>query len=430
MNMNLNRLDPLSRRHFMEKVAKTALGVTLLPVGSRAVQAAAGNGPGFGKAKHVIYLFMEGGMTHSDTFDPKTGATKGAKDPIKAKAGSGNLDYLGGYLPKLAEIGNKISIVRSMSSKTGVHESGRYIMRTGYEPRGTIVHPSLGAWGSHFLGRIKDVVLPDSVTVGNGRHPGAGFFPPALSPIPITSAESGLQNIRPTTTEDNFQKRVALMDEFDSAFRKKFTASTDVKAYTEFYGETMKLLKSEDLKAFDISQEPAAVREKYGAGGFGSGCLLARRLVEHGVRFVEVQLGGWDMHNTIDTAMTNNGNTLDTAFAALIEDLESKGLLESTLICLGSEFGRTPDVNENDGRDHYPLAYSTVFAGAGTKGGYVYGSTDKDGRRPADKQASPQDFVSTIGHAMGLPIDEVVMSPSNRPFTVGDKGTAITDIFA
>lgn len=427
MKTELNKLDAFSRRQFMLRTAKTALGVSLLPVGSRMAQAA-GAAPGFGKAKHVIYLFMEGGMSHIDTFDPKTGSTKGAKDPVKAKAGSGNLDFLGGYLPKLAELGNKLAIVRSMSSKTGVHESGRYIMRTAYEPRGTIVHPSLGAWGSHFLGRIKDVVLPDSVTIGGGAHPGAGFFPPALSPIPITSPEAGLQNIRPTTSDDMFQKRVALMNEFDSSFRKKFQSS-DVKAYTEFYDETMKLLKSEDLKAFDISQESADTRQKYGQG-FGQGCLLARRLVEHGVRFVEVQLGGWDMHNYIDNAMTTNAERLDTAFSALIQDLESKGLLESTLICLGSEFGRTPDINENEGRDHYPVAYSTVFAGAGIKGGFVYGSTDKDGRRVADKQASPQDFVSTIGHAMGLPVDEVVMSPTNRPFTVGDKGSVITDLFA
>jgi uncharacterized protein (DUF1501 family) len=218
------------------------------------------------------------------------------------------------------------------------------------------------------------------------------------------------------------------MNEFDAGFRAKYK-SEDVKAYTEFYEETMKLLKSEDLKAFDISQEPAALKEKYGRG-FGSGCLLARRLVEHGVRFVEVQLGGWDMHNQIDNAMTNNGNTLDTALSALLGDLQEKGLLDSTLVCLGSEFGRTPDVNENSGRDHYPLAYTTFFAGAGIKGGYAYGSTDKDGRRVADKQAMPQDFLSTIGHAMGLPVDEVVMSPSGRPFTVGDKGTPIVDLFA
>jgi hypothetical protein len=426
MKSFFNQLDPLSRRQFAMRTAKTALGVSLLPFGAGS-RAMAAEGAGFGKAKHVIFLYMSGGMTHIDTFDPKDGSTKSPKAPIKTKADG--IDRMGGYLPKLAEQAKKMTIVRSMTSKTGVHEAGSYIMKTGYEPRGTIIHPSMGAWASHFQGRIKGVMLPDSVTVGGGGgHPGAGFFPPSLSPVPISSAEAGLQNIRPSSGDDVFQKRVSLMNEFDSGFRNKFK-SEDVKAYTEFYEETMKLLKSEDLKAFDISQESAETKAKYGPG-FGAGCLLARRLVEHGVRFVEVNLGGWDMHNTIDTAMDRNGATLDTGFAALLQDLEDKGLLESTLVCLGSEFGRTPDINENDGRDHYPSAYSTVFAGAGIKGGYVHGSTDKDGRKVADKQATPSDFQATIGHAMGLPVDEVVMSPSNRPFTVGDKGNPILDIFA
>jgi uncharacterized protein (DUF1501 family) len=219
------------------------------------------------------------------------------------------------------------------------------------------------------------------------------------------------------------------MNEFDSSFRKKFQ-SEDVRAYTEFYDETMKLMKSEDLKAFDLSNESAATREKYGRNSFGQGALLARRLVQAGVRYVEVQFGGWDMHNNIDTALNGTGATMDKVFAALIEDLAATGLLESTMVVMGSEFGRTPDVNENEGRDHYPLAYSTVFAGGGVKGGYTYGATDKDGRRVADKQVSPSDFQATIGHAMGLPVDEVVMSPSNRPFTVGDKGAPVLDIFA
>jgi hypothetical protein len=435
MKSELLRLNDASRRQFMLDTAKTALGVTLLPGLSSKMAAAeqvasrSGPGtPGFGKAKRVIYLWMGGGMTHIDTFDPKEGATKGFSDAVRAKGD--NIVSLGGYLPKLAANADKLSIIRSMSSKTGVHESGTYIMKTGYEPRGTIVHPAMGAWASHFLGRIKDKTLPDSVVVNSGSsYPGAGFFPPATSPIPISNPETGLQNIEPTASDVQFKKRVSLMNEFDTGFRKKFQTD-DVKAYTEFYDETLKLMKSEDLKAFDLTQESMETREKYGRNNFGQGCLLARRLVESGVRFVEVQMGGWDMHNTIDNAMTNNGNTLDTAFSALLLDLEAKGLLESTLVILGSEFGRTPDVNENDGRDHYPLAYSTVLAGAGVKGGYAYGSTDKEGRRPADKQTSPQDFLATVGHAMGLPVDEVVMSPSSRPFTVADKGVPVLDIFA
>ncbi|MES2598007.1 MAG: DUF1501 domain-containing protein [Verrucomicrobiota bacterium] len=434
MKTELLRLNDANRRQFMLNTAKTALGVSLLPgisakmAAAEAVSKSGPGTPGFGKAKHVIYLWMGGGMTHIDTFDPKEGPTKGFGTAARAKGD--NIVSLGGYLPKLAANADKLAIIRSMSSKTGVHEAGTYIMKTGYEPRGTIVHPAMGAWATHFLGRIKDVTLPDSVVVNSGSaYPGAGFFPPATSPVPISNPENGLQNIAPTASDTQFKKRIGLMDEFDGNFRKKFQTE-DVKAYTEFYDETLKLMKSEDLKAFDLSQETPETREKYGRNNFGQGCLLARRLVESGVRFVEVQMGGWDMHNTIDNAMTNNGNTLDTAFSALILDLQTKGLLDSTLIVLGSEFGRTPDVNENDGRDHYPLAYSTVFAGAGVKGGYAYGSTDKEGRRPADKQTSPSDFLATVGHAMGLPVDEVVMSPSNRPFTVGDKGVAVTDIFA
>ena len=435
MKTELLRLNDHSRRQFMMNTAKTALGVSLLPGIASKMAAAEGASvsgpgtPGFGKAKHVIFLWMNGGMTHLDTFDPKTGATKGPGEQIKAKAEG--IDYLGSYLPKLAENASKLSIIRSMSSKTGVHESGTYIMKTGYEPRTTIVHPCMGVWGTHFLGKIKDKTLPDSVIVNSGSaYPGAGFFPPAMSPIPISNPETGLQNIKPTTENDSlFGKRISLMNEFDTSFRKKFQTE-DVKAYTEFYDETLKLMKSEDLKAFDLTLESAETREKYGRTSFGQGCLLARRLVESGVRFVEVQMGGWDMHNTIDNGMTSNGATLDNGFAALLQDLEAKGLLESTLVVLGSEFGRTPDINENDGRDHYPLAYSTVFAGGGAKRGFAYGATDKEGRRPADKQTSPQDFLATIGHAMGLPVDEVVMSPSNRPFTVGDKGVPVVDIFA
>jgi hypothetical protein len=429
MKSELNKMHSMARRDFITRTAQTVLGVTVMPaLNLGAAPAAGGAGsPGFGKAKNVIFLWMNGGMTHIDTWDPKTGATKGPTDPIKGK---GSVDFLGGSMEAMAKVSDKISIIRSMTSKTGVHDAGTYIMKTGYEPRGTIVHPSMGAWASHFLGRIKGVTLPDSVVVNSGSaYPGAGFFPPAMSPIPISNPETGLQNIRPTTSENQFQKRISLMDEFDSTFRKKF-ASEDVKAYSEFYDETMKLMKSEDLKAFDLSQEPANTREKFGRNQFGQGALLARRLVQSGVRFVEVQSGGWDMHNNIDTALGTVGSTMDKVFAALIEDLAANGLLESTMVVMGSEFGRTPDINENEGRDHYPLAYSTVFAGGGVKGGFTYGSTDKDGRRVADKQVTPLDFQATIGHAMGLPVDEVVMSPSNRPFTVGDKGSPVLDIFA
>ena len=418
------KMDSATRRAFMLKTAQTALGVSVL---SNLDSATAASGPvpkGVGgKAKSVIYLYMAGGMSHIDTFDPKLGETKGFSDPIKTKA-----DFqLGGYMTETAKQADKITVIRSMATKTGVHQSANYMMHTGYEPRGTIIHPSLGAWGQHFLG--KKGTLPCSVNIMPGdNHPGSGFFPPSYSPIPIRTPEAGLQNVKPTVSDDSFSKRIALMNAFDAEFRQKFK-SKDVHDYNEFYDETLRLMKSEELKAFDISQESSETKALYGTSAFGKGCMLARRLVQNGVRFIEVQTGGWDMHNTIDTAMSTTGKNMDEVFAALLRDLQATGLLESTLVVLASEFGRTPGINENGGRDHYPV-FCSVFAGGGVKGGYVHGSTDAAGKAITDKQVGVTDFVATIGAAMGLPIDEVVMSPSNRPFTVGDKGNAVVDIFA
>jgi len=418
------KFDSETRRQFMLKTAKTALGVTVLSQADKLQAASSALPPGKGgKAKSVIYLYMQGGMSHIDTFDPKKGETKGYADPI-----STNADFqLGGYMTKTAKQADKLSIIRSMLIKTAVHQGANYIMHTGYEQRSTIVHPSLGAWAQHFLG--KKGTLPCSVNINAAEpHPGAGFFPPALAPVPIRDPMTGLANIKPTVSDNLFNKRIELLNAFDAGFLKKFQ-SGEVKAYTEFYNETLKLMKSEDLKAFDISKESEATKTLYGTSAFGKGCLLARRLVQSGVRFVEVQTGGWDMHNYIDDAMQKTGSAMDEVYAALLQDLKANGLLDSTLVVLASDFGRTPRINENNGRDHYPV-FSTVFAGGGVKGGYVHGATDEDGKAIADKQVTTGDFIATIGAAMGLPITEVVMSPSNRPFTVGDKGTPVAEIFA
>jgi hypothetical protein len=418
------KMDSATRRGFMLNAAKTALGVSVFSKMDHLMGAVEACPPGIGgKAKAVIYLYMQGGLSHIDTWDPKSGDTKGYADPLSTKAGF----QLGGYMTEMAKQADKITIIRSMLTKTAVHDNANYIMHTGYEQRGTIVHPSLGAWAQHYLG--KKGTLPASVTIGGGSgHAGAGFFPPALSPVPIGNPDAGLQNSSSTVASEVFSHRIGLMNEFDSAFRDKFKTS-DVKAYNEFYDESLKLLKSEELKAFDISQEGAEAKALYGNTAFGKGCLLARRLVQNGVRFVEVQTGGWDMHNYIDTAMGTTGKNMDMVFAGLLQDLKATGLLDSTLVVLTSEFGRTPQINENSGRDHYPV-FSTVLAGAGIKGGYIHGATDESGKAVVDKQVSVQDFVATIGAAMGLPIEKVTYSPSGRPFTVGDKGTAIADVFA
>ncbi|MBB5030799.1 DUF1501 domain-containing protein [Prosthecobacter vanneervenii] len=425
-----NQLDHLSRRTFCERWASAALGVTVLHGFGRGSlfaeesKAATPSGPGFGKAKNVIFLQMVGGMSHIDTLDPKDGPTQGPKAPIKTKA-----DFqLGGTMENLAKHADKISIIRSMTSKTGVHAAGQYIIRTGYEERGTIKHPNIGAWAQHFLG-ASHKTLPSSVCVNRQPQNGNGFFPSSFAPLPILDPDAGLQYAKSEASADAMTKRLALLEQLDSGFRERFKTS-EVKSYTQFYEKTISIMSSTDLEAFKLSEEPAALKEKYGKGKFGQGCLLARRLVEKGIRYVEVAKGGWDMHNNIDDGLDEHGAELDQALSALLDDLKERGLLESTLVVLCSEFGRTPKINGNAGRDHHPKVFSTLLAGGGVKGGFIYGSSDKEGMAVADKQASPQDFLSTIGWSLGLPIDEIVMSPSNRPFTVGDKGKAIMEVFA
>lgn len=419
----------ISRRLFTEQLAQAALGVTLLPhlVPAQEAPAAADVRalPGFGKARNVIWLQMIGGMSHIDTLDPKTGDSKGARDPVQTKA-----DYqLGGYLPTLAkEHADKLAIIRSMTSKTGVHASGQYLMRTGYEQRGTIKHPVLGAWAQQLLGKSSKT-LPSSVCVNRGPDAGNGFFSAGFSPLPIHDPEAGLQYSKFAAAQEVMGRRLALLDKVDAPFRSKFH-DTNLKAYTDFYDETLKLLSSQDLDAFKLSQEKDADREKYGRNKFGQGCMLARRLVERGVRFIEVTQGGWDMHNDIDDGMEENGTIIDNAISALLTDLQERGLLASTMIVLCSEFGRGPTINSRSGRDHHPKVFSTLLAGGPVKGGTIYGSSDKNGEAVADKQTTIQDFHSTVGHAMGMDVHQVVMSPSNRPFTVGDKGEVITAVLA
>lgn len=422
------QLDPLSRRAFVEGWAKAVLGVTVLHHTEGLLAAteatAAPNGPGFGKAKNLIFLQMIGGMTHIDTLDPKEGDTKGPTDPIKTKAGF----QLGGTMTKLAEQADKISIIRSMSSKTGVHAAGQYVIRTGYEQRGTIKHPALGAWAQHFKGPSHKT-LPSNVCVNRQPNNGNGFFPASFSPLPILDPDAGLQNSKPEVSSDVMHKRLALLDKLDGGFRERFQTA-GVKSYTEFYENTVQIMSSKDLEAFSITDEPAELREKYGKNKFGQGCMLARRLIEKGVRCVEVASGGWDMHLNIDDALKDRGAEMDQAVAALLEDLKQRGMLDSTIVVLCSEFGRSPKINGNSGRDHHPKVFSTLLAGGGIKGGFIYGASDKGGFEVADKGVTIQDFLTTVGWAMGLPVDEVVMSPSNRPFTVGDKGKPILEMFA
>lgn len=422
---SLRREDTETRRRFLSAAAQTLLGVTAAPLLFPETVLAAPRG---GSAKHVIYLFMSGAMSQLDTLDPKPGReVQGDTKAIRTGIPGVQLSE---HLPQLAKRMNQIAVVRSLTQETGAHGPGRYLMRTSYKEIASTRHPSLGAWGQMVLGRHNQQ-LPGAVTIGSSdNHPGAGFLPAKHTPVPVANPDAGLQNTKSPgyLSEAQFNKRMALASKFDRGFRNKFQ-HRDVEAYTELYDEAIKLLKSSELKAFDISEEPEAVREKYGDNSFGQGCLLARRLVESKVRFVEVVSGGWDNHRDLWDTLPENAAELDQGLSALLDDLKQKGLLDETLIVLATEFGRTPKINQNVGRDHHPGVFSGLFAGGGIRGGQVLGASDEDARSVEDDMVSVADFNATIAHAMGLPVEKEFFSPDKRPFKVAHDGAPLTMLF-
>ena len=232
----------------------------------------------------------------------------------------------------------------------------------------------------------------------------------------------------PNSKKDpKLEERLTLLDSVNKSANIK---QPKVAEYVQFYDETLKVLNSKDLEVFNIGKESSKKREDYGMNRLGQGCLLAKRLVKQGITFVEVENGGWDTHVNNFDRLAEKLPEVDNAIAALVTDLESEGLLDSTLVVVATEFGRTPKINGNKGRDHHPACYSSVLIGGGIKGGMVYGSTDKQGNRVKDDKVSPQDFNATIGRALGLPVEQEVFSPSGRPFHIAGKGTPIKEVLA
>jgi hypothetical protein len=419
------------RRRFMSTAARTFLGVHLLPVFGPALAAAPVTNPK-AKAKHVIYLFMAGGMSHLDTFDPKPKKkdVMGKTETIATKADG---VQLGHYLKKTAEVADKLCVINSMNSTQGAHEQGSYTMHTSYGMRGTVRHPSLGAWVLKLGGRLHPE-LPGYVAIDSSPDlTGGGFFGAKYGAAPVGSPEEGLRDCSraPAVSPEDFERRLSLADKLNRQFHDRYP-NADVKAYEELYREAVSLMNSKDLKAFDLRRENEATRALYGPGRFAQGCMLARRLVEHGVRFVEVQLGGWDTHYDNFTGVEGRCREFDQAYAALITDLQARGKLDETLVVVATEFGRTPEIKaeHQGGRDHHPSAFSCVLAGGGVKGGIKHGLTDASGNKVRSGIVTVQDFNATIVHALGINHEEVLMSPTRRPFTIADKGKPVTAVFA
>ena len=424
----LRQLDDSSRREFIRYAARAFLGVSLVPIGGAATALAApGETRGKAKAKSIIYLFMQGGMSHVDTFDTKPGR-KDIQGPTETIATKADGVRLSGYLPMLALHAPKFAIIRSMSHTQGAHEEGMHKVRTGYEKQPGLTYPALGSWIARLSGREMRDGLPPYLHVGGlGGHPGSGFLEAKFGPVPIEDPNAGLRNTRLVRGESltGIGKRIALANQLDSAFMAKY-GTEEVRAYSDLYNDAAKLIESKALDAFDLRKEPVAARDAYGQDGFGQGVLLARRLVENGAQFVEVDLGGWDTHTNNHTAVQGRAALLDRALSTLLADLDQRGLLKTTLVAVVSEFGRSPELDSSAGRNHHPIAFSTVLAGGGVRGGQVYGATDATGREVIKDKVSVHDFNATIAHLMGVSANTPVTVPGGRALTLAGADTSPT----
>jgi hypothetical protein len=414
-----NPCGELSRRDFFKLSAAGVLTTSLsgwLPV--LAARAAAEGT----KHKSCVLLWMDGGPSHKDTFDLKPG-TKDAGEfkPIPTSVPGIEISE---HFPKFAQLMQHAAILRGMSTGEGAHGRAKYYLHTGYkEGVGGLTYPSLGSIVASELGR-PDYPLPNFVSVGNRTY-GSGFLGARHQPLVVNDPTRGVENLKPLVGEGQFGNRVGLLEEMEQGFLKNYKA-TSITDHKTTYQRAVQLMQSKEAKAFDLSLEPAGSRAAYGNSRFGEGCLLARRLIETGVSFVEVTLNGWDTHqNNFDRVKQLSGQ-VDPAMSALINDLKERGLLDSTLVIWMGEFGRTPKINSRGakpGRDHYPRAWSTVLAGGGLKGGQVIGKTDKEGAVVEQRPVSTLDFMATVCSILGINYNKQNTSPGGRPIRIVDKGS-------
>ena len=375
----------------------------------------------------VIHLLLGGGLSHIDSFDPKPDCNPKFRSIFKAIPT--NLDGLQvcEHLPLTARQADKYVVIRSMTHKVASHEGAMALMMSGHELLPTVRHPGLGAVTSKELGPRNE--LPAYVAIPqSNRYSQGGFLGPRYNPF-----HAGTPNVPKYAVRDldlpmgidwsRMDARYSLLSLVDSKIQKWDTSDT-FESIDSYYRNALELMRSPRAKkAFDIAQEPEPLREKYGRTGLGQGCLLARRLVEAGVRFVTVSSGNWDHHTSVFTNLANEFlPELDRAFATLLEDLAARGMLETTIVLVTGEFGRTPEINVYAGRDHWPNCFSLAIAGGGIAGGRVWGASDKDGMFVKDNPVEVQNFVATIYHKLGIDYTKEYVSNIGRPIKLAGDG--------
>jgi uncharacterized protein (DUF1501 family) len=424
INLGFSVPRGMSRRHFLQHLAgSSAMAAAALSFGhSLRVHAQQLQK----RRKAAIMLWMSGGPPTIDLWDLKPGAPTGG--PFRPISTAGDVQ-ISEHLPMMAKVMDRVSIVRSMSTREADHNRGRYYMHTGYAPNPNIEHPSYGAVIAHeLIDQRPELEIPPFIAIG-GSSVGPGFLGMAWAPFTVDS-NGRIRNLDMPVDQARLIQRLQTLSLIETGFieQKRGSAADD---HRKVLQKTVNLLTSSQMQAFRVEQEPQAVRDRYGNTPFGRGCLMARRLVEVGVPFVEVDLGGWDLHQNTHQTLTNNLlPNLDRAMSALIEDLDARGLLQDTAIIWMGEFGRTPRINANAGRDHYARAWSVVVGGAGMKGGIAVGKTNDDGTVVETEPYSAEDLMATVCKALGISLETTFTSRNGRPMKIANGGKVIHELFA
>ena len=434
--------SPLNRRTFLQVGYVAGLGLTLDQF-FRAQSAQAANAPvppaapvKGPKAEACIHIFLPGGAAHQETWDPKPYAPVEYRGEMGQVATKLDGVFFNECMKQTAQIADKITVCRSMTHGEAAHERGTHNMFTGYRPSPALQFPSMGSVVSHELGVRNN--LPPYVAVPSvpTTYAGSGYLSSAFGPFGLGAdpANGGFRvqdlALPGGVTPDRFTSRRTMLDTVNEHFKSK-EKSDSLDAMDTFYQRAYGLISSEKARAaFDINAEDAKLRDAYGRNAAGQRMLMARRLVESGVRFVTLTYGGWDMHNGIKAGINGQLPQFDQAFAALIRDLDQRGMLDKTLVMISSEFGRTPKINATAGRDHWPKVFSVVLAGGGIKKGSVYGTSDATASEPDVDPLTVEDLAHTVYECLGIDAAKKLMSPGDRPIDIVREGHTRKDLLA
>jgi hypothetical protein len=414
-----------NRRGFLHVGFAGGIGLTLADFLRLRAQAEVHNTPSKeGVAKSVIFIYLPGGAPHQETFDPKPYAPVEYRGPMGSIATKVDGIFLNEHLVQTAKVADKIAFCRSMTHGEAAHERGTHNMFTGYKPSPALAFPSMGSVVTHEFPPRNN--LPQYVCIPSmpNEYAGTGYLSSSFAPFSLGGdpADNGftVQDLKlpGNVTDGRFSQRRRILDAVNDYFEHKEKADS-LKAVDTFYQRAYSMVSSQKAReAFNIKAEPAKLRDEYGRNTAGARMLLARRLVEAGVRFVTMTYGSWDLHDNVQPNIKAQLPAFDQGYAALIRDLDRRGLLKSTLVCIASEFGRTPKINGTAGRDHWPKVFTVVMAGGGIKGGIAYGSSNATASEPEDNPLSVEDWAATIYDRLGINPNKKLLAPGDRPIDI------------